>query len=309
MDFDLQAFVHVVDRGNFTAAGADLGLTPSAVSKLVSRLEDRLGVTLLQRTTRKIALTTEGETFYLRARDIIASIEDAEAEVSQSGQKPRGRLRVNCASGFAFHQLARTLPEFRLRYPDVEVELSVTDRVVDLLAENADVGIRSGAVSDPSLVTRQFAELQRALYASPAYLDRRGTPTSPADLEQHDCVIHGLRPPFRWPLLQNGQITQVDLSRPIAVDNAETALRIAQAGGGITRTADMIADEALRHGWLVPVLPEFIVPDPVPLSAVYPHGRHRMPKVRAFLDFLVEQYSDSPWRLLAPISATATRSI
>ncbi|NIF54855.1 LysR family transcriptional regulator [Burkholderia sp. Ax-1724] len=304
MDFDLQAFVQVVDRGNFTVAGADLGLTPSAVSKLVSRLEDRLGVTLLQRTTRKIALTTEGETFYLRARDIIASITDAEAEVSQAGQKPRGRLRINCASGFAFHQLARTLPEFRLRYPDVEIELSVTDRVVDLLAENADVGIRSGAISDPSLVTRRISELQRALYASPTYLERRGIPASPKDLEQHDCVIHGLRPPFKWPLIVNGQLGQVELSRPIAVDNAETALRIAQAGGGITRTADMIADEALQQGWLVPVLSDFIVPDPVALSAVYPHGRHRMPKVRAFLDFLVEQYSNVPWKHSKAASAT-----
>jgi DNA-binding transcriptional LysR family regulator len=214
-------------------------------------------------------------------------------------------LRINCASGFAFHQLARTLPEFRMRYPDVEVELSVTDRVVDLLAENADVGIRSGTISDPSLVTRRISELQRALYASPTYLARRGVPASPRDLEQHDCVIHGLRPPFRWPLLVNGQLAQVELSRPIAVDNAETALRIAQAGGGITRTADMIADEALREGWLVPVLSDFIVPDPVTLSAVYPHGRHRMPKVRAFLDFLVEQYADVPWKLS---NATASKS-
>jgi DNA-binding transcriptional LysR family regulator len=143
---------------------------------LITKLEDQLGVRLLHRTTRRLSLTPEGETYYLRARDILAAIADAEAEVSRSGQTPRGRLRVTCITAFALHQLVPALPEFSRRFADVTVELSVTDRIIDLLAENADIGIRTGDVANPSLVARKFAEAERGLYASPDYLARRGLP-------------------------------------------------------------------------------------------------------------------------------------
>jgi DNA-binding transcriptional LysR family regulator len=295
---DLRVFVRVVERGGFAAASKDLGITPSAVSKLITRLEDRLGVRLLHRTTRRLALTPEGEIYHLRARDVLAAIEDAEAEVSRAGQRPRGRLRVTCVTAFALHQLMPALPEFFAACPEVELELAVTDRVVDLLAQNADVGIRTGSIDDGSLVARRIAEVRRGLYAAPSYLARRGTPRSPDELRTHDCIVLSHIPSsHRWPFRDHGRAQAIDIASRIVVDSGEAALRLAVAGGGIARLADLIVAEAVRRGELVPVLADAHVVEPVPLSAVYPHGRHRMPKVRAFLDFLVARFARAPWRV------------
>ena len=298
---DLRTFVRVIERGGFSAASSDLGLTPSAVSKLITRLEDRLGVRLLHRTTRRLALTPEGETYHLRARDILAAIDDAEAEVSGAGQRPRGRLRVSCVSAFALHQLVPKLPDFVARFPEIDLELAITDRVVDLLAENADVGVRSGPIDDASLVGRKIAEIERGLFASPKYLARRGTPRTPEQLRDHDCIVLGPIPSsHRWLFRDNGQVNGqvrgIDIRSRVLVDSGEAALRLAIAGGGIARVADLLVAEAVREGLLKPVLTESHLAEPVPLSAVYPQGRHRMPKVRAFLDFLVERFSHAPWR-------------
>jgi DNA-binding transcriptional LysR family regulator len=295
---DLRTFVRVIERGGFAAASKDLGITPSGVSKLVTRLEDRLGVRLLHRTTRRLSLTPEGETYHLRARDILAAIEDAEAEVSRAGQRPRGRLRVNCLPAFALNQLAPRLSDFLSRYPEVELELVLTDRVIDLLAENADVGIRAGPVDDLSLVARKIGEIQRGLFASPEYLARRGTPHTPEALRDHDCIVLKLSPSsLRWPFHGDRQVRVIDIRSRVLVDSGEAALQLAIAGCGITRLADLIAAQAVREGRLKPVLTESHVTESVPLSAVYPHGRHHMPKVRAFLDFIVEHFSHVPWRL------------
>jgi DNA-binding transcriptional LysR family regulator len=294
---DLRTFVQVIERGGFAAASKGLGITPSGVSKLVTRLEDRLGVRLLHRTTRRLSLTPEGEIYHLRARDILAAIDDAEAEVARAGQRPRGRLRINCVPSFALNQLVPVLSDFLARYPEVELELATTDRVIDLLAENADVAIRTGPVDDPSLVARKFGEIERGLFASPEYLARRGTPRAPEELRDHDCIVMRLSPSaLRWPFHNNGQISVIDIRSRVLVDSGEAALGLAIAGGGITRLSDMISARALREGLLKPVLMESHVSEPAPLSAVYPQGRHRMPKVRAFLDFLVERFSHAPWR-------------
>ncbi len=294
---DLRTFVRVIDHGGFAAASKTLRITPSAVSKLVTRLEDRLGVRLLHRTTRKLSLTPEGETYYLRAREILLAIEDAEAEVSRAGQRPRGRLHVNCVPAFALNQLAAKLSVFLERCPEVEIELALTDRVVDLIAENADLGIRVGVIADPSLVAKKFGEIRRNLVASPDYLARRGTPRTPDELRNHDCIIVSTVSSARvWPFRAHGQTRTIDISNRVLVDNGDAALRLAIAGCGITRLADLVTSQAVREGLLRPVLVDSHVGDPVPLSAVYPQGRHRMPKVRAFLDFLVEHFSHAPWR-------------
>jgi DNA-binding transcriptional LysR family regulator len=294
---DLRAFVQVVERRGFAAASKELGLTASAVSKLITRLEDRLGVRLLHRTTRRLSLTPEGETYHQRARDILAAIEDAEAEVSRAGQRPRGRLRVNCVPAFALHQLVPTLPDFIARYPEIELELTITDRVIDLLAENVDVAIRTGPTEDPSLVARKISEIRRGLFASPGYLARRGAPRVPEQLRDHDCFVLKLFPSsHRWPFHDDGGIKIIDISSRVSLDSGEAALRLAIAGGGITRLADLIVAGAIREGRLKPVLEERHLAEPAPLSAVYPQGRHRMPKVRALLEFLVERFSHAPWR-------------
>jgi DNA-binding transcriptional LysR family regulator len=304
---DVRTFVRVVERGGFAAASKDLGVTASAVSKLITRLEDRLGVRLLHRTTRRLALTPEGEIYHLRARDILAAMDDAEAEVSRAGQQPRGRLRVNCVAAFAYHQLTPALPNFLARFPEIELELGVMDRVVDLLAQNADIGIRSGPIHDGSLVARKIAEITRGLYASPEYLTRRGVPRTYEDLSAHDCIVLSHIPSsHHWPFQEKGRTKTVQIRSRTVVDSGEAALRITIAGGGIARLADLVVRDAVVDCRLVPVLAETHVVEPVSLSAVYPYGRHRMPKVRAFLDFLVERFGHAPWRIDAKAQKTST---
>jgi DNA-binding transcriptional LysR family regulator len=202
-----------------------------------------------------LALTAEGEAFHLRARDILAAIADAEAEVSQAGRKPRGKLRVNCVPAFALHQLMPSLPEFIARCPEVELDIALTDRVVDLLAENADVGVRSGSVQEPSLVTRKFAEIRRGLFAAPEYLTRRGNPSTPLELREHICITLKISASSHlWPFHDGGKVNNIDVGSRVLVDSGEAALRLALAGGGIARLADLIVADAVREGRLKPVL-------------------------------------------------------
>src|SRR5581483_8271241 len=175
---DLRVFVRVLDRGSFSAAAKDLGLTPSAVSKLVSRLEDRLGARLLARSTRRLALTPEGEAFLARARRIVADIEEAEAEVMRVRGAPRGRLHINAGTAFGLHQLAPALADFLARYPEIMLELTITDRLVDLIEEQADIAVRSGHIPQGPYMQRKLVELRRVICASPDYLARRGAPQS-----------------------------------------------------------------------------------------------------------------------------------
>jgi DNA-binding transcriptional LysR family regulator len=295
---DMRAFVQVVERQSCSAAAVVLGLTPSAVSKLVSRLEDRLGVRLLHRTTRRLALTSEGEVYFARARQILADIEEAEAEVTRSRGSPRGRLHVHTSNAFGVHQLAPALPEFLVRYPDIEVELSITDRIVDLVGERADVAIRGGPIADTSLSARKIGEFERTICAAPSYLARRGVPRTPAELASHVCVVAAPMS-SRWPFRTRNGLDLVEVIPRVTTDNGEAALRLALGGAGIARLADVIIGEPIRSGLLVPLLTDVHHTELLPLSAIYLAGRHRLPKVRVFLDFLVEQFASAPWRVNA----------
>ena len=295
---DMRAFVKVVEHQSFSAAAVVLGLTPSAVSKLVSRLEDRLGVRLLHRTTRRLALTSEGEVYFARARQILADIEEAEAEVTRSRGSPRGRLHVHTSNAFGVHQLAPALPEFLMRYPDIEVELSITDRIVDLVGERADVAIRGGPIADTSLSARKIGEFERTICAAPSYLARRGVPRTPAELASHVCVVAAPMS-SRWPFRTRTGLDLVEVMPRVTTDNGEAALRLALGGAGIARLADVIIGEPIRSGLLVPLLTDVHHTELLPLSAIYLAGRHRLPKVRVFLDFLVEQFASAPWRVNA----------
>jgi len=295
---DMRAFVRVVEYQSFSAAAVVLGLTPSAVSKLVSRLEDRLGVRLLHRTTRRLALTSEGEVYFARARQILADIEEVEAEVTRSRGSPRGRLHVHTSNAFGVHQLAPALPEFLMRYPDIEVELSITDRIVDLVGERADVAIRGGPIADTLLSARKIGEFERTICAAPSYLARRGVPRTPAELASHVCVVAAPMP-SRWPFRTRTGLDLVEIMPRVTTDNGEAALRLALGGAGIARLADVIIGEPIRSGLLVPLLTDVHHTELLPLSAIYLAGRHRLPKVRVFLDFLVEQFASAPWRVNA----------
>lgn len=295
---DMAAFVRAVEKGGFSPAARELGLTPSAVSKLVTRLEDRLGVRLLNRTTRRLALTPEGEAFFHRAQRILGDIEEAEQEASRFRERPRGKLRVNVGTAFGGHQFVPALPEFLARYPEIEVEITMTDRIVDLVEEGADIGIRSGALADSSLVARRICDMERVICASPAYLRRHGTPRKPGDLAGHNCMVIADSPQFRrWPFNFPDGVREVEVAGNVTANSAETLVRLATMGLGIIRLADVIVGDAIAKGELKPVLADLHHVEPLPLHAVYPHGRHRSPRVAALVDFLVERFGDAPWRV------------
>jgi DNA-binding transcriptional LysR family regulator len=286
----MNAFVRVAERGSFAAAAEDLSLTPSALSKLVTRIEDRLGVRLLTRTTRKLALTAEGELFVVRSREILASIEAAEAEVTAASEQPRGHLRVSVGTAITKQILGPTLPVFLDRYPGITVELHVSDRQVDLVAEQIDVAIRSGALGDSTLVARKIAEAKRVICASPAYLRKHGSPQVPADLLQHNCLTLPGPAWSRWPFHTHEGINRLEVSGSFTSDNADVLLDVAVAGLGIARLADFMVARAVQRGDLVPLLADSHVPDPFPMHALTVPGRHRAPRIRAFIDFVAEQF-------------------
>ena len=287
---EMNAFVRVAERGSFAAAAADLGLTPSALSKLVTRIEDRLGVRLLTRTTRKLALTAEGELFVARSREILASIEAAEAEVTAASERPRGHLRISVGTAVAKQILGPALPVFLDRYPDITVELHVSDRQVDLVAEQIDVAIRSGALGDSTLVARKVGEARRVICASPRYLEKHATPRVPADLLQHNCLTLPGPAWSQWPFHTHEGINRLAVAGTFTSDNADLLLDMAVAGLGIARLADFMVARALRDGALVRLLVDSHVPESFPIHALTVPGRHRAPRIRAFVDFLAEEF-------------------
>jgi DNA-binding transcriptional LysR family regulator len=206
-------------------------------------------------------------------------------------------LRVNVGTAFGMHQLVPALPEFLARHPDVQVELTLTDRVVDLIEEGADLGIRMGTLPDSSLVARRISEVERVICASPAYLRRHGTPRKPADLRSHNCLNMANAPALRrWPFEARGGVEHVEVHGNLSATSADALLALAVGGLGVIRLSDVIAGAALREGLLVPLFDGVHHREAIPLHAVYPQGRHRSPRLAAMIDFLVERFGGAPWR-------------
>ncbi|MBI2308824.1 MAG: LysR family transcriptional regulator [Rhodocyclales bacterium] len=294
---EMSAFVTAVEHGGFSAAARELGLTPSALSKLVSRLEDRLDVRLLHRTTRRLQLTPEGDVFFRRAQRILAAIDEAEAEVTEANASPRGLLRLHCGSAFGMHQLTPAIPRFLERYPDIRVDITISDQPPAAMEEGIDLAVRIGPLDESSMVARRICNLQRVICAAPAYLERHGTPRTPDDLQVHNCLwITSLPALRRWPFDTDEGIRIVNVGGNVVANTAETVLQLAVAGLGIIRLTDVIVGDAIRRGELVPILADWHHAEPVPLFATYPSGRHLSPKVRAMVDFLVEEFGGAPWR-------------
>ena len=284
---DIAIFIRVVDLGSFAAVAKETGLTPSAISKIVSRLEDRLGVKLLQRTTRRLVLIQEGETYAMRGREILAAIEAAEAEVTAGRGQPRGHIRVNTGTAFAKHRLAGILPEFLRRYPEITVELSVNDRRIDVVADQIDVAIRVGPLGDTSLVAFRLGEVRRIIAASPSYLRRHGKPRQAQDLMLHNCLLlRGFSRLAQWPMYVDGERRLIPVKGSLTSDSADVLLELAIAGVGIVRFGDFLGQPALSAGQLIPLLESCHDDDPTPLAALLPPGRQNIPRVRAFVQFL-----------------------
>jgi DNA-binding transcriptional LysR family regulator len=294
---EMEAFVRAIELGGFSKAAREFGLTPSAVSKLVTRLERRLGMPLVSRTTRKLTLTSEGALYLERCRRILLDIEDAENEVARARVQPRGSLRLHVGVAFGTHQLVPVLPRFIERYPEIHVELIVDDRTVDLAKEGADIGIRTGPLRDPSLVARKLCEFERVICASPAYIGRRGMPETPADLARHDCInIAGIASLSKWPFRTSTGVEHIDVRGSVIANNAECVLQLALLGHGIIRMNEMAVSEYVRDGRLLRLLTDTHHAEAVPLNAVFPPGRQRVPRVAVMLDFLMRTFGHSPWR-------------
>jgi DNA-binding transcriptional LysR family regulator len=295
---EMRVFVRAIERGTFAGAACDLKLTPSAVSKLIRRLEARLGVQLIERTTRKLALTTEGETYFASGRQLIEAVDGLEQEVAASANNPRGLLRINTPVSLGVQHLAPALVEFHRRYPDVRMSMSLTDRVVDFHAEQVDVAVRMGPLSDSTLMSRRIAEIRPVILASPLYVERFGKPRIPADLARHRCIVFTAPGRSRWGFkTTDGAVDYIDVAGTFASDSLQCILQLALQGAGIAKLADFLVAEQVRSGELVRVLADWQIEESAPVFAVFAPGTQKIPKVRVFLDFLVERFQHQSWRL------------
>ncbi len=287
---ELEVFVRAVEFGGFSPAARAAGMTPSAVSKLIARLEGRLGTRLLNRSTRQLQLTPEGCAFYERATRILADLDDAE-RAAGAGVQPVGRVTINTSASYGSHVLARVLPDFLCRHPRVTLDIVHTDAVVDLLAERADVAIRAGPLKSSSLVARKLGETALTIVAAPSYLGRCGEPRTIADLQTHNRLGFGYRrDPEGWRLRENGEIVVIPATGRVQVSDGEGLRNLALAGLGLARLAAFTVREDIAAGRLVPILVDLDPGDTEAFHAVFAGQGGPLPsRVRALLDFLAER--------------------
>ena len=288
---DVAVFVRVAELGSFTKAADALGISKAAASKYVTRLEQRLSARLLHRTTRRLGLTEAGEALYARSRSALAELAEAENDVAQLTGKPRGLLRVTAPSYFGVTMLAPRLGEFHERCPDVGLDLDLSERIVDIVKERFDVAIRISAMPDSNLVATRLMPCPTALVASPAYLKRRGTPTTPADLAAHEGIGYSIvKSPnvlsFRGP---RGRAIAVTVQSSIRCNNDFFIKQLALDGLGMAFFPRFFVEGEIASGRLVQVLADYPGPE-LSLNALYETRRHLLPKVAAFLSFLKERF-------------------
>ncbi|MEO0457628.1 MAG: LysR family transcriptional regulator [Cyanobacteria bacterium P01_A01_bin.114] len=282
---ELIAFVESVETNSFSAAARSLGTTPSAISKRVAKLEDRLGVRLLQRTTRSLSLTAEGTTYYERVARLLQELDEAN-DLVISGGKPRGKLTVSTSYEFGQSFLVHLMPKFLIQYPEIQIDLRLSDRLVDLVSEGIDVAIRLGDLEDSSLIRRHLGYSPLIPCASPAYLKACGTPTSPEDLVHHNCMRYVFDgQPLPWEFGADGGWQTIPVNSNFNSDNSEALKNAALAGLGIARLLNFQVREELKSQRLIALLPDQVHPG-LTVQAVFTHRRNLSPRVQVFLEFL-----------------------
>ncbi|QHM69909.1 DNA-binding transcriptional regulator YafC [Mixta intestinalis] len=285
---ELKIFVTVVESGSFSRAARQLELATSAVSRAVKKLEAKLGVELLTRTTRQLNLTQEGEGYFRKVQKLLQEMAAAESELMESRQVPRGLLRVDAATPVVLHLLTPMMAAFRQRYPEMTLSLISSETFINLIERKVDVAIRAGNLTDSSLRARPLFTSYRKMVASPCWLARHGSPASVEDLAQHDCLGFVETPALnRWPIAQpDGELYTIQPA--ISANSGETLKQLALAGNGIACLSDYMIDKELSMGSLVEVLADRRLPVAMPFSAVYYSDRAVSNRVRAFIDFLSE---------------------
>jgi len=285
---EMQVFLRVVEAGNFSEAARLLRMTPSTVSKLIARIEMRLGVRLLERSTRRLSLTAEGRLYYERSQALLGELDEMEKELSEGAASAGGTVRVNASVAFGVLAVEPELPAFWQAYPNIVLDLSLSDEIVDLYFDRTDVVFRVGRLQDSGMMARRIGVARRKIVASPAYLERHGTPRTVEDLAGHNCLGFNFRRAAPvWPLKESGRIVDRAINGSLLANNGETARRMAVAGVGLARLGDYHARADLASGRLVEVLSEAVEGDEEEIHAVYPGGAHLPQRVRVFLDFMV----------------------
>jgi len=289
---ELEVFCAVADSGSFSAAGRSLALTPSAVSRTLDRIEARLGARLLLRTTRALALTAEGRAYLSAARRILADLDEAEEAIADQAS-PRGRIRVSAAVSHGRFCIVPLLGEFVRRYPNIVVDINLSDGIVDVAAGQADVAVRGGPLADSALTARRLSENGRTVVASPAYLARWGVPETPEDLHNHNCLNFSFRraEPV-WPFRRDGVDYALKVRGAIEANSGETLAQLALDGVGIVRIGNFGLGDAIAKGRLVPLLEPFNPGDKEVFHAVFAGGSNMPARIRLFVDYLVERMAD-----------------
>lgn len=309
----MQAFARVVEAGTFTRAAESLDLPKTAVTRLIQSLEEHLKVKLLNRTTRRVSVTPDGAAYYERVTRLLSDIEELEGSVSHARAAPKGRIRVDVASSVARLLLIPALPEFYARHPDIQIDLGVSDRPVDLIGDNVDCVVRGGEITDQSLVARRIGDWGYGCCASPAYIQRHGMPQHPLDLEsdQHHVVSYfstrtGKRFPFDYS--KNGQRYEIYGHYKVSVNDGNAYMTAGLTGLGVIQAPYFMIKPHIDAGELVPFLCDW-ESDPLPLYVVYPPNRHLSTKLRVFVDWIAELFDrHSQWQKQLVASCEAKRA-
>jgi DNA-binding transcriptional LysR family regulator len=290
----IQVFAQVVESGSFAKAAERLGLSTSATSRHIAELEAHLQTRLLNRTTRRVSLTESGRAFYERSVQLLADLHEAEQEASRAAVVPRGTIRLTTSVNFGVRHLAPAIAEFLAQNAEVRFDVSLSDRIVDLVEEGFDLAVRIGPPGSENLVARKLGETRLVPCASPAYLAAHGAPQVPEDLERHNCFTYEYVTPRNvWRFRDaSGQERAVRVSGTLHSNNGDVLAEVAARGGGIVVEPAFIVGPDVRAGRLVPLLQEF-TPAPLPIYAVYPTRKHLSAKVRRFVEFLVERFSQA----------------
>jgi len=290
----MRAFSRVVEVGTFTRAAQLLGIPKPTLSKLIQGLESHLRTKLLNRTTRRVTVTADGAAYYERVTRILADLDDLDGSMSVSQASPKGRLRIDMSPSLALLVLIPALREFHVRYPDIQIDLGVTDRTIDLAGENVDCVIRAGTIADQSLVARRIAELHFLSCASPDYLARHGEPKHPSELEKNHTVIgyfsSPAQKPFPFEFKRGDEVIEVSGRYIVSVNDGNAYLAAGLAGLGVLNMPAFMAADHLASGALRPILNDW-VGDPIPLYIVYPPNRHLSTKLRVFVDWAAELFA------------------
>ena len=290
----MAVFAKVVESASFAAAARHFDISPAMVSKHIRTLEERLGVRLLNRTTRRVSATEVGQTYYERCLRILSEVDDAERAAGDMHAAPRGLLRVTSSVAFGAHQLAPAIADYLVAFPDVSVDLILEHDYVDLLEERIDVAIRHGRLSDSSLIARKLCAVETVLCASPDYLAAKGTPQRPRDLVKHNCLIYTYAASGTWALTDpNGKAEAVRISGRILANSGDALLTFALKDMGIILAPDYLVADALSAGRLTRLLPEYKTPS-TPVYAVYPHSNFLSAKTKTFIDFLAARFAQLP---------------